>query len=98
MNSEECSAAQTKIETLSSDKSWKFTGKLKAAVNLSLLHIHFSQGLRYVVLGYVTTHSVSKCLINIGREVVLYLQGTPQVLDAIRWGREEGEGPIFSVY
>lgn len=87
-----------KIEALSSDKSWKFTEKLKAAVNLSLLHIHFSQGLLCVVLGYVTTHSASNRLINIGREVILYLQGTPQVLDAIRRGRREGEGPSFSVY
>lgn len=79
-------AAQTNAETLSSNKSWKFKGKLKAAVNLSLLHIHFSQRLLCVVLGYVTSHSASNYIINRGREVILYLQGTPKVLDAIHWG------------
>lgn len=86
------------METLSSDKSWEFKGKPQAAVNLSLLHIRFSQGLLYVVLGYVTSHSASKYLINIGREVTVHLQGTPNVLDAIRRGWVEGEGPTFSVY
>ena len=79
-------AAQTNAETLSSNKSWKFKGKLKAAVNLSLLHIHFSQGLLCVVLGYATSHSASNYIINRGREVILYLQVTPKVLDAIHWG------------
>ena len=73
-------AAQTNAETLSSNKSWKFKGKLKAAVNLSLLHIHFSQGLLCVVLGYATSHSASNYIINRGREVILYLQVTPKVL------------------
>jgi hypothetical protein len=69
---------ETNVETLSSDKSWKFKGKLKAAVNLSLLHIHYSQGLLYVVLGYMTSHSKSNCLINIRSKVILYLQGDPK--------------------
>lgn len=63
---------ETNVETVSSDKSWKFKGKLKAAVNLSLLHIHFSQGLLYVVLAYMTPHSASNCLINTSRKVILY--------------------------
>lgn len=84
-----------KIETLSSDKSWKFTGKLKAAVNLSLLHIHFSQGLLYVVLGYVTTHSASNRLINIGREVILYLQGNSPSARCYTPGEAEAGRPCF---
>lgn len=40
----------------------------------------------------MTSNSASNYLINIGREVILYLQGTPKVLDAIHSGEREGGG------
>lgn len=80
---------ETNVETLSSDKSWKFKGKLKAAVNLSLLHIHFSQGLLYVALAYMTSHSASNCLINTGRKVILYLQANLESSRCCTLGLEE---------
>lgn len=69
---------ETNVESLSSDKSWKFKGKCKAAVNLSIPHIHFSQWLPCTVLGYMTSHSASNCLINTSSQVILYLQGNPK--------------------
>lgn len=77
---------ETNVETLSSDKSWKFKEKLKAAVNLSLLHIHFSQGLLYVVLAYMTPHSaIQASSIQAERSFYIY-RPTSKALDAVHWG------------